>query len=238
MADGLYAAAAGLAAQQTRLDVLANDLANVNTTGYKRARVGFRDLLYTEQRGVAVGAGVAPVDAGRSFAQGALVESSSPLSLAIEGPGFFQVRLADGSTALTRDGLFGLDAQGGLVAAGGQRLVPPVTVPKGTTPGDVHIAADGTVTVAQKKVGQIDIVDVPAPEALAPAGGNMFSPTRASGAAARANGAIRQGVIEGSNVDLAEAMTGTLEAQRAFELASRAVKMQDQLLEIANGIRR
>src|SRR5690348_14355716 len=141
MPEGIYAAAAGMLAQQTKMDSLANDIANVNTAGYKHQRLGFRDLVY--QAGI--GAGAAPVDGGRSYVEGSLQQTGDPLSLAIIGSGFFQVRRADGQTALTRDGQFQLDANGSLVTQTGERLVPPITVPKGTDPSQISIAADGTV---------------------------------------------------------------------------------------------
>jgi flagellar basal-body rod protein FlgG len=239
MPNGIYSAAAGMAAQQTRIDAIANDLANTNTTGYKHERVGFRDLVYNQEQGMPVGSGVAAVSVGQSFEQGALADSENPLALAIQGPGFFQVKRADGTTALTRAGNLDLDANGSLVTTTGEQLVPPVTVPKGTQPKDVVIGPDGAVTVAGKSVGKIQIVDVPTPAGLQPAGNSMFVPTRASGAAAPARGAtLKQAMLESSNVDVATAMTDLMDAQRNFDMSSRVIRMQDQLLEIANGIRR
>ncbi len=235
MPEGIYSAAAGMAAQQTRMDSLANDVANVNTTGYKQQRIGFRDLVYEAEQGVAIGAGSAPIDLGRSFAQGALTQTGDPLSLAITGPGFFQVKRADGSTALTRDGQFGLDANGAIVIAHGEHLVPPLTVPKGTDPAQISISSTGAVAVGATLVGRITIVDVPAVGALAPVGDNLFAPTAASGAPAAVTGsAVQQGSVEASNVDLASVMTDMIDAQRGYELASRAIKTQDQLLDVAN----
>jgi len=235
MPEGIYAAAAGMAAQQTKLDSLANDIANVNTTGYKHQRLGFRDLVYQAEQGVQIGSGSAPVDAGRSLEEGSLQQTGDPLSLAIVGAGFFQVRRADGQIALTRDGQFELDANGSLVTQSGDRLVPPITLPKGTSPDAISIAADGTVAAAGKTIGKITVVDVPAPGALLAAGGNLFLPTAASGAPTAAKGTtLQQGAVETSNVDLASAMTEMVEAQRAYELASRAIKTQDELLDVAN----
>jgi len=235
MPEGIYSAAAGMAAQQTRLDSLANDVANVNTTGYKQQRLGFRDLVYQAEQGIPIGAGSAPVDVGRSFAQGSLTETGDPLSVAIVGPGFFQVRRADGSVALTRDGTFALDANGALVTATGEKLVPPLTVPKGTDPASISISPSGTVSAGKTAVGRLSIVTVPAPGALAAAGDNLFAPTAASGApVAVAGTTVQQGALETSNVDLAGAMTEMIDAQRGYELASRAIKTQDQLLDVAN----
>jgi flagellar basal-body rod protein FlgG len=236
---GIYSAAAGMAAQQARLDAIANDIANASTTGYKQVRTGFRDLVYAQQQGAPVGSGAAAVDMGRSMRQGTLADVQDPLSLAIEGPGFFQVRMPDGSTGLTRDGSFRLDAQRHLVTASGAPLVPPVTLTAGTAPEDVSIAQDGTVTHAGRTIGRITIVDVPAPEGLRAVGDNVFAATTASGKAAAARSSqVHQGALEQSNVDVADAMTQMLDAQRSFDLTSRVVKMQDQLLEIANGLRR
>jgi flagellar basal-body rod protein FlgG len=235
MPEGIYSAAAGMAAQQTRLDALANDVANVNTTAYKQQRLGFRDLVYQAEQGIPIGAGSAPVDVGRSFQQGALTETGDTLSVAIVGPGFFQVRRSDGSVALTRDGRLALDATGAIVTTTGQKLVPPLTVPKGTDPAAISISPTGAVSVGTTSIGRLSIVTVPAPGALAPAGDNLFAPTAASGAPAAVVGTtVQQGALEASNVDLATAMTDMIDAQRGYELASRAIKTQDQLLDVAN----
>ena len=228
--DGLHAAASGLAAQQARMDALSNDIANASTPGYKKERLAFRDLVDRS--------GTAASDAGRSFAEGPEVASDNPLALAIDGPGFFQVKMADGRVALTRAGDFRLDAGGDLVTSGGERLVPPITLPKGTDPADVSVSADGTVTAGGKKVGQIVLVDVPVRAELQAAGGGLYLATTASGTAAEIKSQLQQGVLEGSNVDLGDAMIDLIDAQRSFQLASKALKTQDDLAEIANGIRR
>ncbi|HET6175190.1 MAG TPA: flagellar hook-basal body protein [Gaiellales bacterium] len=239
MANGIYSAAAGMAAQQVRLDAIANDLANANTFGYKSERVGFKDLLYGAEQGVPVGSGTAAVDAGRSDAQGALGSSGNPLSLAISGPGYFSVRRADGTTALTRNGSFQLDATGALVTTSGEHLVPPIRVPRGTQPSDVTIATDGTVQLAGRTIGRIRLVTVTAPSQLRAVGDSDFAPTRASGAPTAARGAkILQAQEEESNVDVATAMTDMLDAQQTYSLVSRALQTQDQLAQIANGLKR
>jgi flagellar basal-body rod protein FlgG len=238
MLNGLYSAAAGMAAQQERLDTLANDVANVNTTGYKSARLGFRDLVYNEQRTVRVGAGAALVGLGRNQMQGVLKPTEDPFALAIDGPGFFQVRRADGTIALTRDGNFRLDAAGAVVNSSGERLVPPITVPRGVDASEIGIGADGTVTAAGRRLGRIVVVDVTSPTGLFAAGGNALIPTAASGAPRAVDSPIRQGFLENSNVDFAESMVNVLDAQRTYEMNSRVIQTQDQLLEIANGIRR
>lgn len=244
MLEGLHAAAAGMAAQQARMDSLAEDVSNVSTTGYKHQRIAFRELVYVAAGmaaapGVATGAGSAVTSAGRSLVQGPLQETGNPLDLALEGPGFVQVRGADGTVGLTRAAQLQVDARGELVTATGDRLEPPVRVPAGTQPGDVSIAADGTVAVAGRRYGRIPVVSVAAPEQLLSAGGGLLTTTAASGPARAATGTtVRQGVLEASNVDIADAMVDMMDAQRAYTLASRAVQMQDQLLEVANGIKR
>jgi flagellar basal-body rod protein FlgG len=244
MANGIYAAASGLAAQQDRIDAISNDLANAGTTGYRSERVGFEDLLYGSEAGVPVGAGARTLDAGRSGVQGTFAASSNPLALAIDGPGYFQVKRPDGTTALTRDGNLQIDASGSLVASNGEQLVPPIKLPAGTQPADVTIAADGTVTVANgtagtpTTAGKIALVDVPSENGLLALGANDFATTTASGAAAPATGAkLVQGQLEGSDVDVASAMTSLLDAQQSYSLISHAIQTQDQLLQIANELR-
>ena len=236
MPDGIWAAAAGMQAQQTRIDFLSNDIANLNTTGYKAQRLAFRDLLYSPEQGVPVGAGSALTNLGMTGEAGALQQSDDPLALALQGPGFFQVERADGTVALTRDGGFGLDANGDLVTSTGERLQPPLRLPKGTQPADVSIAGDGTVTVGGKKLGQISVVDVPAAGGLRSLGDNLYAPTAASGAPVPSKTQIQQGATEASNVDLSTTMSELIDAQRSYELASRAIKTQDELLDVANQI--
>ena len=240
MLEGLYSAAAGMTAQQQRMDTLANDVANVNTTGYKHTRVAFRDLLYTQDRAgvVSSGAGAAATPVGRGFAQGALRETASKLDVAIEGDGFLQVRRADGTTALTRDGSLRLDPNGRLTTQRGELLQPAITVPAGTNEADISIAADGTVSAANRQLGRIQLVTVRAPQALQSAGDSLFVATAASGPAqAMPAGRMVQGALESSNVDLADAMTQMMESQRSFQMASKAVQMQDQILQIANQVK-
>ena len=246
MLEGMYTAAAGMAAQQTRLDAVSSDLANVDTTGYKSARVAFRDLVYDDAqgfgaaKGVAIGAGSAATSIGRSSAQGALVDTKRSLDVALNGPGFIQVKLADGRTALTRDGDLGLDAQGRLTLHTGQLLDPPVTIPAGTNPDRISISGTGVVTVDRKQVGQIKLVDVPAPGALAGGPDNTCLAGAGSGAVRAAAGGttLVQGSLESSEVDASTAMTDMIEAQRAFQMASKAIQTADQMLEIANQVKR
>jgi flagellar basal-body rod protein FlgG len=240
MLEGLYSAAAGMTAQQQRMDTLANDVANVNTTGYKHTRVAFRDLLYTQDRAgvVSSGAGAAATPVGRGCAQGALRETGSKLDVAIEGDGFLQVRRADGTMALTRDGSLRVDPNGRLTTQRGELLQPAITLPAGTNAADVSIAADGTVSAANRQLGRIQLVTVRAPQALESAGESLFVANAASGAAqALPTGRLVQGALESSNVDIADAMTQMIESQRSFQMASKAVQMQDQILQIANQVK-
>lgn len=245
MLQGLYSAAAGMAAQQQRIDGVANDLANVNTTGYKHVRVGFRDLLYSsqgDQAGASVdaGAGAAASFVGRSQAQGTLQTTEQPLDLAIAGSGFFQVRTEDGRTVLTRDGGFRLDNNGRIATADGALLQPQIQVPLNTPIDRIAIGQDGTVRANNQVVGRIQLVNVTAPDGLRPLGDNRFEVTAESGPAGAAgnDSSILQGRLEGSNVDMADSMVDMMNAQRAFQLASRAIHMQDQMLEVANGVKR
>jgi flagellar basal-body rod protein FlgG len=240
----MYTAAAGMAAQQDRLDAVAGDLANVNTTGYKHARLAFRDLVYSQgghgQANVSLGAGAAATSLARGSAQGALHDTGEPLDIAVQGPGFISVRTAGGKPALTRDGQLRLDDRGRLTTSTGELLEPPVTVPRGTQPQDVGIAADGTVSVAGRRIGAIRVLMVAAPGGLAGAENNLFLATAASGPATAAPRTTRlaQGALEASNVDIGDAMTSMIEAQRGFELASKAIEVQDQMLQIANQVKR
>jgi flagellar basal-body rod protein FlgG len=245
MLEGLNSAAAGMAAQQQRLDAVANDLANANTTGYKHVRVGFRDLVYTQAgrssaQGPRTGAGAAAVDAGRGFAQGALQRTEQPLDVAIQGPGFLRVKLPDGRQGLTRDGSLHVDAAGKLTTSTGGLVQPAITIPKGTDASEIAIAPDGTVLAAGRPAGRIDIVSVRSPQGLLPAGDNSFLATPESGPVGRAPAGtiLIQGALEMSNTDVAEAMVAMIESQRAFQLTSKAIQTQDQMWEIANGVKR
>jgi len=240
MLEGLYSAAAGMQAQQQRIDSVANDLANVNTNGYKHTRVAFRDLLYVNDASgnVRSGAGAAATTIGRGFTQGSMRETGNPLDVAIEGEGFLRVRRADGTDALTRDGSLRIDPRGRLTTQRGELVQPAITVPAGTNESAVSIGADGTVSASNRPVGRIQLVNVRSPESLDPIGENLYRTTAASGAATNATGArLTQGSVEASNVDVGDSMTEMIDAQRSFQLASRAVQMQDQMLQIANQVK-
>lgn len=236
MPDGIYAAASGMDAQQTRIDLLSNDIANMDTTGYQAQRVAFRDLVYSAEQGVPVGGGSAVATLGPTAAQGEIQTSDDPLSLAIQGPGYFTVKQANGSPALTRDGSFQLDADGNIVTSTGEQLDPPIQVPKGTQPSDVSVGQDGSVTVGNKVIGKIAVVDVASSMGLDPIGGNLFAFTTASGQPTPVKSQIEQGALESSNVDLATTMSDLIDAQRSYELASKAIATQDQILDDADSI--
>ena len=242
MLEGLYSAAAGMAAQQQRIDAVSNDIANVSTTGYKRTRLSFRDLAYAAQEtgnGVRAGAGAAAAWASRSEVAGAIENTGRPFDVAIVGDGYLQVRRPDGQIGLTRHGALRLAADRQLVTVNGDRLQPPVEIPADVAPEDVTIGPDGAVTgPGNRALGRITLRDVPAPAGLQDIGGSVSVPTQASGAVRNATGTLQQGALERSNVDMAETMTSLVEAQRAYSLASRALQTQDQLMEIANGVKR
>jgi flagellar basal-body rod protein FlgG len=245
MLEGLNSAAAGMAAQQQRMDAVANDLANANTTGYKHQRVGFRDLVY-DQTGrssaerVRTGAGAAAVDAGRAFGQGSLQRTDRPLDVAIQGEGFLRVRLADGREALTRDGGLHIDGRRQLVTSTGALVQPAITVPAGVADDGISIGADGTVLAGGRRIGRLDLVTVRSQQGLLSAGDNAFVTSAASGPAIAAPRAttLSQGALEASNTDMSEAMVSMIESQRAYQLASKAITTADEMMGIANGVKR
>jgi flagellar basal-body rod protein FlgG len=243
--EGMYSAASGMAAQQQRIDALSNDLANVNTTGYKRVRVAFRDLLYTPagpgaNRGVSIGAGAAATQVGRTHEQGAMQDTGRPLDLAIQGDGYIQVRDRNNRVLLTRDGSLQRRADGRLVTTSG--MDTGIRVPSGVADDDIHILPDGTVRTNATVYGKLRLVGVRAPEGLQAIGDNDFAATATSGAPTplpRGTATqLTQRALESSNVDLTTAMTDLIDAQRGYEMASKAISTQDHLYEIANGVKR
>jgi flagellar basal-body rod protein FlgG len=245
MLEGLYSAAAGMSAQQEQLDAIANDMANVSTTGYKAQRVGFQDLLYNKvnQAGTATttGAGALAEIIGRNEGQGSVQQTGRPLDLAIQGEGYFQVKLPSGQISLTRNGAFSVDDKGHLVAADGSLLDPPITLPAKVTAEELSIGPDGTVRAGTTTLGQIKLVTVAAPDKLLANGRGGFSANAASGPPKVASGSggphILQGALETSNVDMGSEMVGMMSTQRNYQLASTAIKTQDQMLAIANQLR-
>lgn len=231
-------------AQQQQLEAVANDLANVSTTGYKGLRVGFHDLLYQAPgrgaaAGLTTGSGAAARVIGRNYAQGALMPTERPLDVALTGPGFIRVRGRDGGEELTRDGNLGVTPDGRLRTATGELLEPPVRIPPGVDESEVEIRGDGTVLAAGRRVGRISVVNVTNPDGLQPAGDSLFRPTAASGPVHAAAGArLEQGALESSNVDIADATVSMMNAQRGYEMTSKAIQTADEVLAVANGVKR
>jgi flagellar basal-body rod protein FlgG len=249
-------------AQQINIDTIANNIANVNTTGFKQGRAEFQDLLYQNIRsagtassssttypvGLQLGMGTRPVATARIFSQGDFQQTGNPLDLVIQGQGFFQVRLPNGETAYTRDGTFHLNAQGSLVTADGNVLEPQLTIPPAAQ--NIVIGADGTVSVtlagqnAAQQVGTIQLATFQNSGGLNPAGGNLFMATTASGDAITGTpgqtglGTINQGFLEQSNVDIVKEMVNMIVAQRAYEVNSKAIKVADDMLSQINNLSR
>lgn len=255
MIRSLWIAKTGMEAQQTQLDTISNNLANVATNGYKRSHAIFEDLIYqnlrqsgantTEQTqlptGLQVGLGVRPVATSRIYSQGNLQQTTNNLDLAIKGNGFFQIQQPDGTTAYTRDGSFQLDANGQIVTNNGYTVLPGITVPASAQ--SITIGNDGTVSVmlpgntAPQTVGQVQLANFINPAGLDPKGQNLFTETASSGTAnsgapnANGLGALQQGFVETSNVNVVEELVSMIQTQRAYELNSKAVQTSDQMLQ-------
>ncbi|MGN8432675.1 flagellar basal-body rod protein FlgG [Helicobacter pylori] len=262
MLRSLYSATSGMLAQQTHIDTTSNNIANVNTTGFKKSRADFNDLFYQAMQyagtntsnttlspdGMEVGLGVHPSAITKMFSQGSPKETENNLDVAITGKGFFQVQLPDGTTAYTRSGNFKLDEQGNLVTSEGYLLIPQITLPEDTT--QVNIGVDGTVSVTQglqttsNVIGQITLANFVNPAGLHSMGDNLFSITNASGDAIVGNpdsqglGKLRQGFLELSNVRLVEEMTDLITAQRAYEANSKSIQTADAMLQTVNSLKR
>jgi flagellar basal-body rod protein FlgG len=243
--ENLNVAASGMLAQSQRIAAVANDLANASTTGYKHTRVGFQDLVYeksdrAQSGSFRSGAGVAVSDAGRGFAQGALERTDNTTDVAIQGEGFLSVKLPDGRKGLTRDGDLQVDARGRLATSNGLLIEPRITVPAGTSTEDLSIGKDGTVRAAGKQIGRLQLLTVRSPQQLDSVGSNAFVATAGSGKAvqAPASSFISQGALEMSNVDMGDEMVEMIDAQRSYQMASKAISTADEMLQIANGIRR
>ncbi len=257
MTSILKIAGSGLLAQQANLDVIANNIANIGTTGFKKSRAVFADSQYetgtlsaegTTEPSIQVraGTGVTVAAAQRLMSPGSFRETGSIWDMAIAGEGFFQVSLPDGRTAYTRDGSFQVDAQGQLVTGDGSLVSPPVTIPPGAQ--DVTIDATGVVRATvdgnPTDVGRIDIATFPNPSGLLAIGHNLFAPSEASGdaqagqAGTDGRGQLMVGLLEDSNVDIGEEMTKVIEAQRAYQLSLKMLQTADEMLGMANNIRR
>jgi flagellar basal-body rod protein FlgG len=242
MLQGLFSAASGMEAQQQQLDAVANDLANMDTPGYQSEVVGFQDLLYSSgaigSSTVATGAGTEAQVIGRSQTQGSIQQTGRSLDVAIQGEGYLEFRMPDGTIGLSRNGVLELNADGQLMNQSGMLLEPPITLPRGASADDLNIASDGTVTVGKQRLGKIQLVTVPSPDGLIADGNSMLSPTAASGATRPATGStLQQGALEGSNVDVAQAMTTMIDAEQNYAMGSKAIDYENQMLQIANSIK-
>lgn len=255
MIRSLWISKTGLDAQQLAMDVVANNLANVSTNGFKRSRAVFEDLLYQTLRqpgakssqqtdvpsGLQLGTGVRPVATERVHTQGNLVQTGNGLDLAISGNGFFQIQMPDGTTAYSRDGSFQLDSQGQIVTSSGYVVAPGITIP--STAVSVTISRDGIVSVltsgaaAPTQVGQFQLASFINPGGLQSQGENLYIETAASGSPTTGNpssnglGVLNQGFTETSNVNVAEELVNMIQTQRAFEINSRSIQASDQMLQ-------
>jgi flagellar basal-body rod protein FlgG len=260
MQRALWSAASGMQAQQLQIDTIANNLANVNTSGFKRSRAEFQDLLYqtvtapgtssssTTRRpsGMQLGLGVSAAAVKKIFSQGEMKKTDNSLDLVVEGQGFFKVVRPDGALAYTRDGSLTADQDGQLVNALGYPLDPPITLPPDTL--TVAIGRDGTVSVTQPgqntgtEVGQIELAGFVNPTGLLNLGENLFQPTEASGDAVDGTpgldglGEVAQGFLEVSNVSIVNELVDMIAAQRAYELNSRAIRAADDMMQQINNI--
>jgi flagellar basal-body rod protein FlgG len=259
MIHGIWTAATGMQAQQMRIDTIANNLANVNTTGFKKSMVDFQDLVYQtlnqpglENAGSQVGRGVRPVATTRMYSHGSLQVTNNPLHLAIDNSqnaiglvnDFFIVQERDGTQAYSRDGSFKLDAQRNIVTSTGLLLSPQIQIPVDAT--DIHIREDGLVLVRrplsaeQEEVGVINIARFPNPAGLAASGNNLLKQTPASGEpvigrpALEGRGLIKQGMLETSNVDIVTEMVTMITTQKSYDAASKAISSSDKMMESAN----
>ncbi len=258
MQPALWIAKTGLDGQSTRMAVIANNLANVSTTGFKRGRPVFDDTLYQTVRqpgassssntllpsGLMLGTGVRTVATEKVFTQGNLLKTDNSLDMAIQGRGFFQILKPDGTTAYTRDGTFSLDDQGRVVTPSGYELQPSISIPNQTI--SLTVGTDGTVSAlvagntSPTQVGNIELADFINPSGLQPIGDNLFLETAASGTATTGTpgldglGTLIQGSLESSNVNVVEELVNMIETQRAFEMNSKAIATTDQMLQFVN----
>ncbi len=258
MNSSLWVAKTGLDAQNTRMQVVSNNLANANTTGFKRDRASFEDLLYQNFRqvggqssqqtrlpsGMQVGTGVRVVSTEKIFSQGTMNQTNNNLDMAINGHGFFQVRMPDGSLAYTRDGAFQLDDQGQVVTNSGYIVEPGLTVPQNTR--SITVGSDGVISAvvagdsAPIQLGSLQLADFINPAGLEARGENLYMESAASGAPQTGTpglsglGTIAQGALEGSNVNVVEELVNMIETQRAYEMNSKAISTSDQMMQYVN----
>lgn len=262
MMRALWTAATGMVAQQTNIDTISNNLSNVNTTGFKKMRVEFEDLLYQTIRsagsssyqggvlptGLQVGHGVRTAASTKIFTQGDFQQTDNSLDMVIEGNGFFQIQQPDGTTAYTRSGAFKMDGEGRVVSSEGYLLQPEITIPEGTT--EISIGSDGTVSVmisgetTAQEVGSIELAVFTNQSGLRNLGKGLYEQTEASGEAIittpglDGSGTLIQNYLEMSNVKLVEEMVNMIVAQRAYDTNSKAIQAADEMLQTATELRR
>lgn len=262
MIRALHTASTGMNAQQMNIDSISNNLANVNTTGFKRSRMNFQDLIYQTIRtpgspttedsqlptGLQIGLGIRPVSSQKSYSQGVLMQTENPLDLAVEGDGFFQVTLPDGTIAYTRDGSFKIDGEGNLVTAEGYKLEPAITIPADAT--SISVGADGTVTAMTpgsaepQELGKITLARFANPAGLLAKGRNLMLETAASGSPVVGDpgtegiGSISSGFLEMSNVNVVKEMVEMIRAQRAYQINSRVIRGADEMMQTVADIKR
>ena len=262
MIRALYTASTGLAAQQLNIDVIANNLANINTSGFKKGRADFQDLLYQTLRtpgtatsgstevptGIQIGLGAKVVAVEKLFLQGDFQQTLNELDMTVQGQGFFQITKPDGETAYTRAGAFKLDSDGRIVTSDGYVLEPEISIPDDTT--TITIGLDGTVSVTQggnadiTEVGNIETARFPNDSGLLNIGQSLYMPSEASGDATTGTpgedgyGTIGQGLLEMSNVNVAEEMVNMIVSQRAYEMNSKVIQTSDDMLRTAANLKR
>jgi flagellar basal-body rod protein FlgG len=261
MMRSLFTAATGMESQQVTIDTISNNLANVNTTAFKRSRANFHDLLYQTLKapgqnstagtvvptGIQIGAGSRISSVEKMFNEGAIRVTNKTTDLMIEGQGFFRVQKDDGTVAFTRDGSFKIDNTGRLVTSEGFPLIPEIVVPENVTSDKLHVGLDGTVTVRvgneSQDIGQIVLANFVNPTGLESLGRNLYANTPASGEALQGQpntqgfGRIGQGELEASNVNIVEEMVNMISGQRAYEINSKVIQTGDQMLQQTNNIR-
>ena len=262
MLRALNTAALGMTAQQLNVDIIANNLANVNTTGFKKSNIEFQDLLYEKistgradgRKGkekpseIQIGLGNRPISTYRSFSQGNIEETGNPLDLAINGKGFIQIQQPDGNYVYTRDGSLKINSNGNLVTSSGLVVYPEISLPENVT--NISIGQDGVISIQvsgekeNEQIGQLELVSFMNPAGLLSMGGNLYQATEASGEplfgvpGEEGLGQVMQGYLEKSNVDVAQEMINLIIAQRAYEINSKAVKTADDLLAMTNNLKR
>jgi flagellar basal-body rod protein FlgG len=262
MIRSMYSAATGMEAQQLYMDTISHNLSNVNTTGYKRSKLEFQDLMYQTLKepgmrnaegemapcGIEVGLGVKPGATQKIFEQGSLNQTSNSMDVAISGEGFFQINMPDGTTAYTRDGSFKLTSDGTIVTSTGYPISPEINVPEGAQ--QLGISPEGKVTVilpgqeTSTEIGQFEIARFVNPAGLRSLGDNLYGMSDASGEPVvetpneNGIGSLKQGYSEASNVQVVEEMVNMISAQRAYEIVSKSIQVSEDMLQVANNLKR